>query len=129
MASIGGAGTPTINSVFLKQQAADPSAPASGYAQLYDKSGGLYFEESGGNVAQFPKIAKVALVAGTDTGGGILSWANPESGSIIIDRVIIDLTTIASAACTADFGTTASTSTTSSDNFMDGLDLHSSTGQ
>ena len=67
------------------------------------------------------KIARVALTA-LDTGGGVAAWANPEAGSIIINRVEIDVTTKATAACTVDIGTTATNATTSSDNLIDGLD-------
>ena len=38
------------------------------------------------------KCANVALAA-ADTGGGILSWQNPESNAIVVLRLVIDLTT------------------------------------
>ena len=69
------------------------------------------------------KVAKVALAA-VDTTGGLLSWANPEGTAIAIVRLEIDRTTATSAACTGDFGTTATDSTTSSDNLIDGLDMN-----
>ena len=72
------------------------------------------------------KCARVALAA-ADTGGGILSWQNPEASAIVVTRLIIDLTTKATAACTADFGTAAN-GTTSSDNLIDGVDLNAATG-
>lgn len=84
----------------------------------------------GTNIAtsnRVPKIAKVALSA-IDTGGGVLSWANPESGSIIITRVVIDVTTKATAACSIDVGTTAVSATTSSDTLMDGVDVGTAAG-
>lgn len=65
------------------------------------------------------KTVKVPLVAGA----GVLSWANPEAVSIIITRIIVDVTTQSSGACTVDFGSTATTSTTSSDNLIDGLSV------
>lgn len=71
------------------------------------------------------KVARVALAA-ADTGGGIFAWANPETSSILIHRVILDVTTNTSGACTADVGTTASSATTSSDNLIDGISLASS---
>lgn len=73
------------------------------------------------------KIAKVALAA-ADTGGGVLAWANPESGSIIITRVVLDVTTKSTAACTLDVGTTATSATTSSDTLLDGLDVGTAAG-
>jgi len=68
------------------------------------------------------KVAKVALGA-ADTGGGVLAWANPESDSILIQRIIFDVTTKSAEACTLDVGTTATGATTSSDNLMDGINV------
>lgn len=70
---------------------------------------------------------KVALAA-LDTGGGVLSWQNPESVSIIVERIIFDVTTKSTGACTVDVGTTATSATTSSDNLMDGLDVGTAAG-
>lgn len=73
------------------------------------------------------KVARVALGA-TDTGGGVLAWQNPETSSIIITRIELDVTTKATAACTVDVGTTATNATTSSDNLVDGLDVGTAAG-
>jgi hypothetical protein len=73
------------------------------------------------------KVARVALAA-LDTGGGVLSWANPEAGSILIHRVILDVTTKATGACTVDVGTTAASATTSNDGLLDGLDVGTAAG-
>jgi hypothetical protein len=74
------------------------------------------------------KTVKVALTGGTDTGGGIGSWVNPETGSIWIDRCVVSSQGtgghIATAACNLDAGTTATSATTLSDNLIDGLDIH-----
>ena len=67
------------------------------------------------------KVARVALAA-VDTGGGVFAWANPEVGSILVERVILDITTQTSGACTLDVGTTAASATTLSDNLIDGVD-------
>lgn len=67
-------------------------------------------------------IRKVALAA-LDTGGGVLAWQNPESGSIIITGFSVDVTTASTGACTVDFGTTATNATTSSDNLIDGASV------
>ena len=74
-----------------------------------------------------PKMAKVALAA-LDTGGGVFAWANPEAVSILITRVLLDITTKATAACTVDVGTTATSATTSSDNLLDGVDVGTAAG-
>ena len=73
------------------------------------------------------KVARVAL-ASANTGGGVLSWANPESSAILIERVIIDVTTKSTNACTIDVGTTATSGTTSSNNLIDGLAVGTAAG-
>ena len=73
------------------------------------------------------KVAKVALGA-ANTGGGVLSWANPESSTIMIQRILLNITTKATGACTIDVGTTDTNGTTSSDNLIDGLDTHTAAG-
>lgn len=80
---------------------------------LYSAFGSVAFDRG-------VKIARVALAA-VDTGGGVFSWANPEAGDIIVRRVILDVTTQSSGACTVDVGTTVTSGTTSSDNLIDGL--------
>lgn len=82
---------------------------------------------AGSSADRIEKVAVVTLAA-LDTGGGVLSWQNPESTSIIVSRIFFDVTTIATGSCTIDVGTTAASATTSSDNLMDGLDAHSATG-
>lgn len=68
-------------------------------------------------------IAKVALAGGTDTGGGIFAWQVPTSSDVVIDEVVIDVTTQSTGACTIDVGSTATSATTSSDNLIDGLSV------
>ena len=79
------------------------------------------------NADRIVKVAKVAL-GHVDTGGGIFAWANDEGADIIVQRVILDVTTKASAACTIDVGTTATNATTSSDNLIDGVDVNTAIG-
>lgn len=74
------------------------------------------------------RIAAVPLAGLADTAGGIGSWQNPERVSVIITRIVVNITTVATAACTADVGTTATSATTSSDNLIDGADLNAATG-
>ena len=73
------------------------------------------------------KVARVALAA-VDTGGGVVSWQNPEASAIIVQRVILDVTTKSTAACTLDVGTTATSATTSSNNLMTALDVGTAAG-
>lgn len=65
------------------------------------------------------KVAKVALagVAAT-TGGALFSWANPEGQSIIIQRLLIDITTKSTGVANVSFGVAAN-ATTSSANLID----------
>lgn len=78
----------------------------------------------------FDRIEKVARVAlgVADTGGGVLSWANPEATAILVERIILDVTTVATAACTLDVGSTATSATTLSDTLIDGLDVNAAIG-
>jgi hypothetical protein len=54
-----------------------------------------------------------------DTGGGIFAWQNPEATAIIVDSVVIDVTTPSSGACSVSVGTTSTGATTSSANLID----------
>lgn len=62
-----------------------------------------------------------------DTGGGVVSWQNPEDVAIIVTRLVLDITTKATAACTLDAGPGA-TATTVSDTLIDGLDANAAAG-
>lgn len=66
-------------------------------------------------------------LAALDTGGGVVGIANPEDVDIIVTRVVLDVTTKTTAACTLDGGIAAAI-TTSSDNLIDGLDVNAATG-
>ena len=72
------------------------------------------------------KCAKVALAA-ADAAAGVLSWQNPEDSAIVVTRVVLDVTTKATAACTLNVGTDGA-GTGSSDNLLDGLDVNAATG-
>lgn len=73
------------------------------------------------------KIVKVALAA-SDAGGGVFAWQNPEAGSILVTRVVVDVTTKTTGACTIDVGTTATSASTPSDTLLDGLDVGTAAG-
>ncbi len=72
------------------------------------------------------KCAKVALPA-ADAAAGVLSWQNPESSAIVITRMVLDVTTAATAACTLDVGTDGD-GRGSSDVLLDGLDVNAAAG-
>lgn len=82
---------------------------------------------AGADFDRIVKIDRVALVA-SDAAGGLFSWPNPESTSIVIARVVLDVTTDSTGACTVDVGTTATSAATSSDNLIDGLDVGTAAG-
>lgn len=73
------------------------------------------------------KKATGALAA-VDTAGGVFSWQNPEGAPILIEHVVLNVTTKTTAACSVDIGTTATSATTSSDNLIDGKDINTATG-
>jgi len=75
---------------------------------------------------QRKKIMAVDLAA-ADTAGGVLSLANPFGVDAMISRLILNVTTASTGACTVDAGTAAN-GTTSADNLIDGLDVNSATG-
>ncbi len=115
-----GAGTAVTASAAELNQLTGATITAAQLTALGAAAGTVTFDRS-------VKIARVALAA-LDTGGGVLSWANPEAGSIIVNRVVLDVTTKATAACTIDVGTTAVSATTSSDDLIDGLDIGTAAG-
>lgn len=71
-------------------------------------------------------VAKVALGV-VETAGGVLAWANPTGGSILVQRVILDVTTKATGACTLDVGVAAN-GTTLNDTLLDGVDVGTAAG-
>lgn len=71
-------------------------------------------------------MAKVAL-GELDTPGGVLSWANPVAGSILVTGFFVDVTTASTVASTVDFGIAAD-GTTLSDTLIDGLDTGTGVG-
>jgi len=79
-----------------------------------------------GGVEQYKRQVVVTLTE-DETGGGILSWANPEGETILITSLIINLTTASTGAGTADFGVAAA-ATTLSDTLMDGIDTNAAVG-
>lgn len=72
-------------------------------------------------------IVKVPLTA-LDTGGGVLSWQNPETVPIAVTKLEIDTLIKSIAASTVDAGTTVASATTSSNNLLTGLDTGTAIG-
>lgn len=71
----------------------------------------------------------VVPLAALDTGGGVLSVANPEGVECLITEVIIQVDTKATdGICTIDVGVAAN-GTTSSDTLLTGLDVGAAAGR
>lgn len=86
-------------------------------------SGGSLFIDgtlSGTAFDSVVKVKKQALSAAV-TSAGVLSWANPTASTIIIERVILDVTTDSTGASTVDCGI-GSSATAISDTLLDGID-------
>lgn len=105
---------------------------AGAEVQVADASGNLF--QGGAALPATADMARGALkkatgsLAAVDTGGGVFSWANPESGDILVEHVALKVATKTTDACTVDVGTTAVNATTSSDNLIDGKDINAAAG-
>jgi len=64
----------------------------------------------------------------SDTAGAVFNWQNDQDVDVIVDLILVDVTTVATAACTLDIGYTATSAATSSDTMIDGVDVNASTG-
>lgn len=71
-------------------------------------------------------VRRVALAA-LDTAGGVLSVANPAGVDIIVTKVVLDVTTKSTGACTLDVGIAAD-GATSNDTLLDGVDVGTAAG-
>ena len=112
----------------IKNGLALAGVPVTATAAQLNAMGGLGAAAAGAVFNRITKVAVVALAA-VDTAGGVFSWANPEATAILVTRLVVDVTTVATAACTLDIGATATTATTLSDTMLDGIDVHTATGQ
>jgi hypothetical protein len=71
------------------------------------------------------KCDVVAISGAALQAANLTLWTAP-ADSIVL-AVLLDVTTVATAACTVDIGYTATTATTSSDTFLDGVDVNAAT--
>lgn len=74
---------------------------------------------SDGTLTRFTQTVVFPLVGATIQAGVTTAWTAP-AGSIVT-RVVADITTASTGASTLDVGYTASTATTTSDTFLDGI--------
>lgn len=80
---------------------------------------------SGGALSPGDRAMKCSVFAVTGAAlhaANLTAWTAPAAA--IIHRVMLDITTVATGACTIDVGYTASSSTTSSDTLLDGVDAN-----
>lgn len=91
---------------------------------------GGYMGPAGSNTPMFNGGMSIGfnIGGGTDTAGGILSYVNNFGCDLIITAHQLDVTTVATGACTVSFGQTGTNGTTSSSNCISGQDVHSATG-
>lgn len=108
---------------FTGSNLTSPSGNITLASGVLTAGGGVAAGLSGGLCVIVKKVALAAL----DTGGGILSWLNPEGVAIFVHRLMLNVTTKTTGACTANFGQ-ASGATTSNDGLIDGVDLNAATG-
>jgi hypothetical protein len=86
-----------------------------------------------GGISTSSSTARVEQVAvqsltGAALNAAVVGWQNPTGSDILVTRVILNLTTVATAACTLDVGVTAVSATTTSDTLLDGIDANAAIG-
>ena len=73
--------------------------------------------------ADYQRKARIKLALGAlDTKGGVFKMLNPFGFQVLIERVILDVTTKTTGACTIDVGVDAD-GATGDDTLLDGLDI------
>ena len=80
---------------------------------------------SGGALHPLDRAIKcdvVAISGAALQAANLTLWTAPADAIIL--RVLLDVTTVATAACTVDIGYTATSATTSSDTLLDGVDVN-----
>jgi len=60
---------------------------------------------------------------GTDSAGGLLAWQNLTGNDIVVTYAVLDVSSTATNACSASFGSTTN-STSSASNFISAQDVH-----
>ena len=86
---------------------------------MFIKGGQVVNADRQGSAEEF---VAVGSLASADTGGGVLSLANPFETDVIVTDVMVDVTTAATASATVDVGVSAG-ATTSADNLLDGVNV------
>lgn len=114
-----------------------PNHTEQGGAKYVVGSGGEIEVQSGGTLdiqdgatfgtnQRLVQVKKASLSAAA-TSGGVLTWANPTASTIVVERLILDVTTASTGAATVDCGVVASAADMD-DTLIDGLDVNAATG-
>jgi|GEM_PF-1377901 len=96
---------------------------AAQFNQVMASFGTVTFDR--GTKTAIKTLTGAAIHAGS---GGVVAWQNPEASSILVLRATLNLTTVATGACTLDVGLTAGSATTTSDTLLDGVDANAAIG-
>jgi hypothetical protein len=114
--------------------AADPNGgTAAGYVDWRNDAGGTFtkilrVQRAARSTAAAP-TSRVIITLPTGAAihaaasGIVTLWTNPEPGTVLITRAILNVTTASSGACTVAIGTTAASAVTSSNNLFDALSV------
>jgi len=98
-----------------------------GYLATYISATSGYICLNEYNMGPGLRVIKGALTAITaTTAGGLLAVLNPTAKTVMVERMILDITAAVTAATTADIGIAAN-GTTSSDTLLDGVALNVAT--
>lgn len=73
-----------------------------------------------------PHRLKMSINGGNDAAAGLASFQNTAAQPLIVSRCILDVTTVATAACTVSAGTAATA--VSASNLASGQDVHTAAG-
>ena len=123
--------SPAVGDKALLSTAADDStlevSSTTGKMQVKAQGSSLTAGVQRSSMSKYAGTWIRGALATTRTGGGIFSLENTYGTDLIIDRVIIQVTTASSAAATIDVGI-AGGGTSTGDNCLDGLDVGTAAG-
>lgn len=106
------------------------STSVDGTSIELDGNNKISIKDSGVSRAMMASTAgawSTGALTASDAAAGVFQLTNSSGGNLIITRVLIYVTTVASGTCTLDIGQ-GSGASTSYDNLLDGLDVRSATG-
>tara|TARA_R100001594_G_scaffold25875_3_gene50422 strand:+ start:10369 stop:10956 length:588 start_codon:yes stop_codon:yes gene_type:complete len=121
----------SVGDKALKTTAADDStlevSSNTGKMQLKDAGSSLTNGVSRTTVSKYAGRWFRGALSASDSTAGVFQAQNTYGSDLLITRAMIYVTTVSSGACTIDVGV-GSSSSTSYDNLLDGIDVNGSTG-